>query len=60
MAVHPGWFDLDRRYRALSAVGDPLERLALVIDFEQFRDELDAAWCARIGPRAAARPATRC
>ena len=32
----PGWFDLDRRYAALSAAGDPLERLALVIDFELF------------------------
>ena len=43
MAVYPGLFDLDRRYGALSAAGDPLERLALVIDFELFRDELDAA-----------------
>ena len=31
MAVHPGLFDLDRRYAALSAAGDPLERLALVV-----------------------------
>jgi transposase, IS5 family len=36
-------FDLDRRYAALSAAGDPLERLALVIDFELFRAELEAA-----------------
>ena len=43
MAVHPGLFDLDRRYAALSAAGDPLERLALVVDFELFRGELDAA-----------------
>ena len=43
MAVHPGLFDLDRRYAALSAAGDPLERLALVVDFELFRDELKAA-----------------
>jgi IS5 family transposase len=43
MAVHPGLFDLDRRYAALSAAGDPLERLALVVDFEPFRAELDAA-----------------
>jgi transposase, IS5 family len=39
----PGFFDLDRRCGALSAAGDPLERLALVIDFELFRDQLEAA-----------------
>jgi IS5 family transposase len=43
MAGQPGLFDLDRRYAALSAAGDPLERLALVIDFELFRGELEAA-----------------
>jgi IS5 family transposase len=43
MRGQPGWFDLDERYMALSAAGDPLERLALVVDFEVFRPELDAA-----------------
>ena len=43
MTGQPGWFDLDRRYAALSAAGDPLERLGLAIDFELFRDELEAA-----------------
>ena len=43
MAGQPGFFDRDRRYAALSAAGDPLERLALVVDFELFRDELEAA-----------------
>jgi IS5 family transposase len=43
MAAHPSLFDLDRRYAALSAAGDPLERLALVVDFELFRSELEAA-----------------
>jgi hypothetical protein len=43
MADQPGFFDLDGRYRALSAAGDPLERLAAVIDFELFRADLDAA-----------------
>jgi hypothetical protein len=43
MAAQPGLFDLDRRYVALSAAGDPLERLAWVIDFELFRPELEAA-----------------
>lgn len=38
-----GFFDLDARYAALSAAGDPLEKLAGLIDFEIFRPELDAA-----------------
>ena len=43
MAQSPGFFDLDDRYAALSATGDPLERLSLVVDFEMFRPDLDAA-----------------
>ena len=43
MAGQPGFFDLDERYAALSRTGDPLERLAAVVDFEMFRAELDAA-----------------
>ena len=43
MAGQPGLFDRDERYAALSAAGDPLERLGAVVDFELFRDELDAA-----------------
>ena len=43
MAGQPGFFDLDRRYAALSAAGDPLERLAMVVDFELFRAELETA-----------------
>jgi len=43
MAVQPGLFDLDERYAALSRTGDPLERLASVVDFEVFRADLDAA-----------------
>ena len=43
MAGQPGLFDLDRRHAALSAAGDPLERLELVIDFELFRPQLEAA-----------------
>jgi hypothetical protein len=36
-------FDLEERYAAFSKAGDPLERLAAVVDFEVFRAELDAA-----------------
>ncbi len=43
MAEQRGFFDLDERYAALSAAGDPLERLAAVVDFEVFRPDLDAA-----------------
>jgi transposase, IS5 family len=43
MAGQPGFFDLDERYAALSAAGDPLEGLAMVVDFELFRPELEAA-----------------
>ena len=34
IAGQPGFFDLSDRYEALSAAGDPLERLAAVVDFE--------------------------
>ena len=34
MAKQPGFFDLDERFRALSAAGDPLERLAAIADGE--------------------------
>jgi IS5 family transposase len=43
MAGQPGFFDADERLKVLSAAGDPLERLATVVDFEVFRGELEAA-----------------
>ena len=43
MAGQPGFFDSDERLKALSAAGDPLERLARVIDFEVFRGDLERA-----------------
>jgi len=43
MAGQPGLFDLDERYAALSKRGDPLERLAAVVDFELFRADLEGA-----------------
>ena len=39
--VQPGFFDVDERLAALSAAGDPLERLSTVVDFELFRRVLD-------------------
>jgi transposase, IS5 family len=43
MTRQPGFFDADERRKALSAAGDPLERLAAVVDFELFRADLEAA-----------------
>lgn len=35
----PGFFDLDERYRRLSETGDPLVKLASLVDFEIFRPQ---------------------
>src|SRR5678815_3152867 len=43
MSGQAGFFDLDERYRALSAAGDALERLAGAVDFALFQPELEAA-----------------
>lgn len=43
MSGQAGFFDLSDRYEALSAAGDPLERLSTVVDFEIFRGPLIAA-----------------
>ena len=43
MGDQPGFFDLADRLAGLSKTGDPLERLAGVVDFEIFRPELDRA-----------------
>ena len=39
----PGFFDLDERYQRLSENGDPLVKLAALIDFETFRPKLATA-----------------
>ncbi|MFC7556624.1 transposase [Pseudoroseomonas wenyumeiae] len=55
MADQLGFFDVDERYAALSAAGDPLERLSVVVDFEIFRRVLDAA-LKRSDPGRGGRP----
>lgn len=50
MTGQAGFFDLSDRYEALSAAGDPLERLGAVVDFGLFRMPLTVA--LRRGPRA--------
>jgi transposase, IS5 family len=39
----PGFFDLDDRLAELSAKGDSLERVQALVDFEMFREALEAA-----------------
>ena len=43
MPGQPGFFDGEERLKALSASGDPLERLARVVDLEAFRQDLERA-----------------
>jgi IS5 family transposase len=43
MVGQPGFFDSAERLHWLSAAGDPLERLAAVVDFKPFREELERA-----------------
>ena len=57
MAGQRGFFARDERHAALSATGDPLARLAAVVEFELFRAELAAALdCS--GPANGGRPRT--
>src|SRR4051812_40058848 len=56
MAGQPGLFDLDERYRALSESGDPLIRLATLIDFEVFRAPLVSALKRSDGTRGGRPP----
>ena len=43
MGRQPGFFDVDERLRELSAKGDDLERIAALVEFEQFRPDLERA-----------------
>jgi IS5 family transposase len=56
MAGQPGFFDLDERYRALAESGDPLIRLAALIDFEVFRAPLAQALVRSDGSRGGRPP----
>jgi IS5 family transposase len=56
MAGQPGFFDLDERYAASSESGDPLERLARVVDFEVFRADLERALNRSERPRGGRPP----
>lgn len=41
----PGFFDLDKRLQALSEKGDPLEVIAAIVLWENFRLQIEAAVC---------------
>jgi transposase, IS5 family len=43
MMAHPGFFDISERLLGLSAKGDDLERIAALVEFSQFRPELERA-----------------
>ncbi len=56
MVGQPGFFDLDERYRALAATGDPLIKLAKLIEFEVFRGPLLTALARSDGSRGGRPP----
>lgn len=56
MSGQRGFFDIDERYAALSAAGDPLQRLASVVDFDVFRPVLDAALARSDGAKGGRPP----
>jgi IS5 family transposase len=56
MVGQPGFFDMSDRLRELSAKGDDLERIAALVNFEQFRPELERA-VPRAGGTKGGRPA---
>ena len=43
MTRQPGFFDVSELLAALAIAGDSLKRLRIVVDFESFRPELEAA-----------------
>ncbi len=43
MVRQAGFFDVEERLREPSANGDDLERIAVLVDFAQFRPELEQA-----------------
>jgi hypothetical protein len=59
MAGQPKFFDGEERLKALSAAGDPLERLSRVVDFEVFVTRLRRRCRVWTVAREAARPTTR-
>ena len=56
MRGQPGFFDSDDRLRSLSDLGDQLAAFQVVLDFEIFRPELDAALAYSDGARGGRPP----
>ncbi len=67
MSRQPGFFDVDKRLKRLSDLGDQLEAFAAAVDFALFRPALDTAlaypsirhWPMRMDARAGARRSMR-
>ena len=60
MAGQPGFFDGEERLKALSAAGDPLERLAQVIISKGFATIWKQHCRVRTGLKVGDRPMMRC
>jgi hypothetical protein len=60
MAGQLGFFDVDERYAALSAAGDPLKRLSAVVNSKIFRPVLDPASARPDRSRGGRPPMMRC
>ncbi len=56
MSGQPGFFDFEDRLQRLSDIGDALEAYAAAVDFELFREELDAALAYRHGEKGGRPP----
>ena len=54
--VQPGLFDWDERTDKLVSMGDPLERLNRVMDWELFRSDLQRVWEKERKSKAGAKP----
>jgi IS5 family transposase len=60
MVDQPVFFDLSDRLWDLLAKGDDLERIAALVDFTQFRSELESAVSRSHGSKGAAQPSIAC
>lgn len=60
IAGQPSFFDVDERYRSLSAAGNRLGRLAKVVDVELLRTEFEMALQRSDRSKAAGRPTIQC
>ena len=58
--IQPGFFTIDERLAQLSKLGDPLERLAGTIPWEEFRALLQGVHAKERKPTPGANPMIQC